>query len=110
MLKKSNSLTLVPYCQLRVPEYSIESVMLRLDCAPRSPSIPPFFLRHHMTDDDGDFSLPEIAEYFFVRKEVTILHFEFIHPCQLLRYSTSSVIVTRSPQYSQHRIPGTFCL
>jgi hypothetical protein len=57
-----------------------------------------------MTDDDGDFFAPEIVEYFyfFIRKEATIPHFDFVQPCQpkvVLRYSTSSV----SPQ----SIPST---
>ena len=42
VLKKSNCPTLVPYCQLRVPGYSIEFVIMRLDCASPFPLIPLF--------------------------------------------------------------------
>ena len=42
LFRKSNRLTLVPYCQLRVPGYSIEPLILRLDCVPPLPFNPPF--------------------------------------------------------------------
>ena len=60
MFKKSNWFTLVPLPPTPcVPEHSIESVILRLDCALPSPSVPPFPSPDtHMTDDDDGGFLP----------------------------------------------------